>query len=397
MLGLAIRWVAVLAHDARTAWGPAAVIGALFGLAAALAWRHARGILLRARVSKATLKLGGSGVDVTLDSDGTEELWRFFIQMSSRIATRPLAHGDGLIEEALTSLYTLFDRARADLSARPPRGAPLPGTVPPHIYVLDILNEDLRPCTARWHGRLEAWKRTGRQESEWPLAQACRGDIEVACQRAVERAWQLGGSLGIAELDRLLPQRPAAVPDFMAATELQKLEADAGQPESHDALKAGWRIYVEAMTRIATQELPAGAGLLGEAIASLHTLTGKIRDELASLPSPVLHRLFVSGSDRAVLADVLDQVDVGVGANALVAGEHALSISDSSPQSININQLLPEFSTALSVRLCQPPAFPPFSMAKSGPAVQVGLERLAHFGPEIGDEAVRFEGQLQPS
>jgi hypothetical protein len=75
-----------------------------------------------------------------------------------------------------------------------------------------------------------------------------------------------------------------------------------------------------------------------------------------------------------VLADVLDQVDVGVGANALVAGEHALSISDSSPQSINIDQLLPEFSTALSARLCQPPAFPPFSMAKSGPAVQVGSD-----------------------
>jgi hypothetical protein len=78
-----------------------------------------------------------------------------------------------------------------------------------------------------------------------------------------------------------------------------------------------------------------------------------------------------------VLADVLDQVDVGVGANALVAGEHALSISDSSPQSININQSLPEFSTALSARLCQPPAFPPFSMAKSGPAVQVGSS-IAH-------------------
>jgi hypothetical protein len=284
LLGLTVRWIAVLVHDARTAWRPAAVIGALFGLAVALAWQHVSSILLRARLSKVTLQLGGSGIDVTLDPDSAEELWRFFIQMVSRIATRPLAPGDGLIEEALTSLYTLFDRARADLGARPPRGALLSGTVAPHIYVLDVLNEDLRPCTARWHGRFEIWKRTGRPESEWPLAQACRDDIEVTRQRTVERAWQLGESLGIAGLDRLLPPRPAAIPNFTAAAELQKLEADAGRPEGQDALKAGWRIYVETTTRIATQELPAGAGLLGEAIASLYTLTGKIRDELASLP-----------------------------------------------------------------------------------------------------------------
>jgi hypothetical protein len=54
------------------------------------------------------------------------------------------------------------------------------------------------------------------------------------------------------------------------------------------------------------------------------------------------------------------------------AAHAACLLSDSSPQSISIDQSLPAFSTALSVRLCQPPAFPPFSMAKSGPAVQVG-------------------------
>jgi hypothetical protein len=49
-------------------------------------------------------------------------------------------------------------------------------------------------------------------------------------------------------------------------------------------LKAGWLIYVEAATRIATQELPAAAGLLGEAIASLYALFGEVRTALKAMP-----------------------------------------------------------------------------------------------------------------
>ena len=35
-----------------------------------------------------------------------------------------------------------------------------------------------------------------------------------------------------------------------------------------------------------------------------------------------------------------------------------------------------EFSTALLIRFYQPPAFLPFRTAKTGPAVQVGLDKL---------------------
>jgi hypothetical protein len=155
-LGLAVRGIVVLAHDARTAWWPAAAIGALVGVAGALTWRHARSLLLRVRISRVTLRLGGTGADVSLDPDSREQLWRFFIQMASRVATRPLALGDGVLEEALNSLYSLFDTARSDLSSRPPRG-PIPaGTVPPHIYVLDILNADI--CAlARRAGTSVSW------------------------------------------------------------------------------------------------------------------------------------------------------------------------------------------------------------------------------------------------
>jgi hypothetical protein len=87
----------------------------------------------------------------------------------------------------------------------------------------------------------------------------------------------------------LLPLRPRQVPDLLTAAELAQQEAAAVLAESGEAIKVGWHLYVEAVTRIATQELPAGAGLLGEAIASLYTLADKIRSELVALPpSPCL-------------------------------------------------------------------------------------------------------------
>jgi hypothetical protein len=121
ILGLAVRAIFVLAHAARTSWWPAASVGALAAAALVVCWQPARAVMLRARVSKVTLKLGGSGAEVSLDPNSREQLWRFFIEMASRVVTRPLAAGDGLLEEALTSLYRLFDQARSDLSAHPPR------------------------------------------------------------------------------------------------------------------------------------------------------------------------------------------------------------------------------------------------------------------------------------
>jgi hypothetical protein len=43
-------------------------------------------------------------------------------------------------------------------------------------------------------------------------------------------------------------------------------------------IKGGWRIFVECATRISTQPLTTGAGLLGEALQSLYKLFGTIRN-----------------------------------------------------------------------------------------------------------------------
>jgi hypothetical protein len=286
VLGAQIRGIAHLARASRNAWPPAVGLGALARVVGAIAWISGRAMLRRARVSDVTLKLGFSDVKVPFDPDGLQQLWRFFIEITSSVASRALPPGEGSLEEALKSMYSLFERAHADLSARPPRGTAPSGMVPAHAYVLSILNEDLRPCLTRWHVRLDAWKRTGLPEAAWPLRDICRGDLEITRQRTVERAWQLGAGLGIPNLDQLLPprlSRPEDIPAMATSEALAHAEITAGAARD-DALKAGWHIYVETATRIATQELPPGAGLLGEAIGSLYVLFGEIRGGLKLIP-----------------------------------------------------------------------------------------------------------------
>src|SRR5271163_2821672 len=86
----------------------------------------------------------------------------------------------------------------------------------------------------------------------------------------------------------------------------------------------------------------------------------------------------------ALLAHVLDQVDVGVGTDVLVAGEHAVSILKSPVWSTYFCQHIEEFSTALLARFYQPSAFPPFCKAKTGLAVQVGSRALSNRSTDCG-------------
>jgi hypothetical protein len=104
VLGQLGRAAVFLGRASREEWWPAAALGAFAGGLVAVAWVFAHSVVSRVRVSEVTLKVGIGDVKVALDPDSRQQLWRFFIEMTSRIATRDLAPGDGLLEEALTSL-----------------------------------------------------------------------------------------------------------------------------------------------------------------------------------------------------------------------------------------------------------------------------------------------------
>ena len=275
----------------------AAGVGALRrGIAPVIAW---------ARLTKGSLRLGAADAAVALDPQSRALLWHVLVETISAIGI--LSAADGSVEDALDALHMLADRTRTELAASPPRGAALPGTEPPQIYVIEILHHDLQPCLGRWQTRLAKWRATRLREADWPLYRQCRDDLARTRERLVERAWQLGMALDLPGIERVLPERPAAVSALVSSPELAAAEAAAVAPPDAMTAKAGWQIYVEAATRIATRDLPGGPGVIGEAIASLDMLADAIRAALKAMPPPTL-----DGADDTIRALALSLLNDGV-------------------------------------------------------------------------------------
>jgi hypothetical protein len=79
--------------------------------------------------------------------------WSLYVELVSRIAVQSLKDDEGLLREALTSLYRLFDVTRAVLKEAGPavgNGQDSVGAI-----ALRVLNEGLRPFLAKWHPLLK--------------------------------------------------------------------------------------------------------------------------------------------------------------------------------------------------------------------------------------------------
>jgi hypothetical protein len=216
--------------------------------------------------------------------------WRLFVESTTRVATQSMGPKEGIIREALTSLYKLFDIVRSELKSMAPtpvrRGRTGEYTV--ETYAVRMLNDGMRQLLSRWHPRLAAWEKTGRPESEWPLANECRQDLEQTRKIVLAYTWGLGEMVKVVDLASLLPEKPSG--DKPTLVDLGIIQAKEAKDDSHlsDAQRvAGWHIFLELISRIATQPLDPQSGLMREALTSLNQLFGIIRTELKPLtPAP---------------------------------------------------------------------------------------------------------------
>jgi hypothetical protein len=229
------------------------------------------------------LRLGEADAVAPLDPHSRTLLWQVLTETISTIGV--LAAADLPPLTGLAALAALADRLRDCVSIGAPQPAsPIDGGEPPQIFMLEILIHDLQPCLGRWQPRLAAWNDAGRRACDWPLLGLCRADLARTRERLIERGWQLGLALGLSGLRRVLPERPASVPTLIALDELTGAEAAANPPPDSPSIAAGWHIYVEAAARLPMQDLPSAPGALGEAIASLDTLSDEIRQALKAAP-----------------------------------------------------------------------------------------------------------------
>lgn len=118
-----------------------------------------------------------------VNDDARQVAWHLFVETVTRVSTQPLADGDGLIREALTSLYGLFATTRDTLKASRPSIAVSGGHTVEQLAIA-MLNRELRPFLSAWHPRLRAYEEAhpGQPESLWPQCGTCRTEL-----RAVQR------------------------------------------------------------------------------------------------------------------------------------------------------------------------------------------------------------------
>jgi hypothetical protein len=264
------------------------LLGGSIGAAGAVAWILRARLPFTTRITSIKVELPVVGkLEMALTPAERGFLWRFFVELATRVSTQSLGAQEGTLREALKSLYDLYSVARSELASEPP--ATLPFTdISARAYVIDILNKQLRPFLSRWHPLLSAWERTNLPEAAWPLGPLCRDDLATTRDRILWLTWDLGAALNVQGLDKILPPKPGTLGAL-----LPEAEVCARRPNlsllDQERMKMGWRIFVECASRVSTQPLATRTGLLREALDSLYKLFGMIRDEIKTVgPTPPL-------------------------------------------------------------------------------------------------------------
>jgi hypothetical protein len=141
--------------------------------------------------------------------------WEMYVELVTRVSVEALGPSQGLLREALTSLYSLFDSTRDILRrygpevAIPKRGHDLSfGAI-----AVAVLNRALRPLLARWHPEITHYESTrGAQvsplehERNWNKSQDLRAALEEVRKTLVAYADLLGEVAGVPSLIQREPE-----------------------------------------------------------------------------------------------------------------------------------------------------------------------------------------------
>jgi hypothetical protein len=104
---------------------------------------------------------GPAKLSGTWEPDQTERdaAWELYVELVTRIAVFPLS-GEGILREALTSLYQLFAATREILRKYGPAIArkPKAGQYRFGYLAIWLLNAVLRPVLTKWHPELQRWE-----------------------------------------------------------------------------------------------------------------------------------------------------------------------------------------------------------------------------------------------
>lgn len=143
------------------------------------------------------------------NDDERKAAWELYVELVTRIAVVPLGAGEGLLREALSSLYSLFATTRDILRHYGPDVAePKPsGQYSFGVLAVTMLNYALRPVLARWHPALEDWEAArpagrsrGEHEKVWASASDLRAALDSTRDALTQYAHLMASACGVPDL-----------------------------------------------------------------------------------------------------------------------------------------------------------------------------------------------------
>ncbi|WP_083958225.1 hypothetical protein [Herbidospora mongoliensis] len=165
------------------------VTGTLAGIAAVAALQLYN---RAARLTEVTVSVPQvSQLKFVVNNESRQVAWELFIETVTRVSTQPLDDDDGLIREAMNSLYGLFAITRDVLKASRP-SVPASGDQTVEHFAITMLNHELRPFLSKWHPRLREFEKRSPDapESSWPDNAECRTELRGI--QAAMRTYALG-------------------------------------------------------------------------------------------------------------------------------------------------------------------------------------------------------------
>src|SRR5687767_2998871 len=137
------------------------------------------------KMKKVAFKLPFEIGSVEWEVDRTQSIaaWSLYIELVTRIAVQPLDSDQGLIREAMNSLYSLFGSTREILKTSGPDVGISKASV--GGIAIAVLNNGLRPFLSTWHPALLTWEQTRSpstspkdHELNWKDGKRVRADLD---------------------------------------------------------------------------------------------------------------------------------------------------------------------------------------------------------------------------
>jgi hypothetical protein len=146
----------------------------------------------KVKATKLVVGLPFSLGSLELQNDEVQQraAWSLYVELSTRIAVQPLDENEGILREALTSLYNVFNITRQILREAGPDVAKGPKSL--GWIAIDVLNKGLRPFLVKWHPLLKAYEEkklvdltTVEHERKWERSPELRKELELVRQQMV--------------------------------------------------------------------------------------------------------------------------------------------------------------------------------------------------------------------